>query len=56
MSKTEIIDALHQKDEIIQKQSRRIKMLEERFYELRMKFFKMKYQELYDTKTEAKLA
>jgi hypothetical protein len=48
MSKTEIIDALHQKDEIIQKQSRRIKMLEDRFFELRMKFFKMKYRDLYE--------
>jgi hypothetical protein len=39
MSKTEILEALHQKDEIIQKQSRRIQLLEEKFTELRMKFF-----------------
>ena len=56
MSKNEIIDALHQKDEIIQKQSRRIKMLEEKFTELRMKFFKLKYQDLYDQTHGQRLA
>jgi len=47
MSKTEILEALHQKDEIIQKQSRRIKLLEEKFSELRMKFFRLKYEDLF---------
>jgi len=47
MSKTEILEALHQKDEIIQKQSRRIQLLEEKFTELRMKFFRLKYEDLF---------
>ena len=47
MSKTEIREALLKKDEIIQNQSRRIKLLEDKFSELRMKFFRMKYEDLY---------
>lgn len=48
MSKMEILHALHQRDEIILRQSRRIKLLEDKYFELRMRFFKMKYHDLYD--------
>jgi hypothetical protein len=56
MSKTEILEALHLKDEIIQKQSRRIQLLEDKFTELRMKFFRMKYDDLYQQAQAGKKA
>ena len=56
MSKTEILQALHLKDEIIQKQSRRIQLLEDKFTELRMKFFRMKYDDLYQQAQAGKKA
>jgi len=56
MSKMEILDALHQRDEIILRQTRRIKLLEDKFFELRMKFFKMKYHDLYEEVQSQKVA
>jgi hypothetical protein len=47
MSKNEILEALQMKDAIIQKQSRRIQLLEDKFSELRMKFIRMKYDEIF---------
>ena len=54
MKKNEILDALHQKDEIIQRQSRRIKLLEEKFTELRMKFFQLKYNDIFGQRALSK--
>ena len=54
MKKNEILDALHQKDEIIQRHSRRIKLLEEKFTELSMKFFQLKYNDIFGQRALSK--
>ena len=52
MSEKELHSAVHTKNDIILRQTRRIMMLEEKFSQLRQKYFELKYN---DKKLELKI-
>ena len=45
MSEKELKEAVRIKNEIIMRQTRRIRLLEERFSQFRQKYFQMKYRD-----------
>ena len=46
MKNKELLDVLHDKNKILMQQTRRIKLLEDKMSELRLKYFKLKYSNL----------